>query len=86
MKILDLRRRFLTFIVRSAKRDGAIGPNTLKMINRQSSKYLVDKLSDERQEFVENIRGGKDFERFGRGWTKRIEDVREQGLKLTSDS
>lgn len=63
-----------------AQRDGKIGPATLEAVSRHGSSALINQLSDQRLGFMRRIRGGKDWKRFGRGWTRRVEDVRRVGL------
>lgn len=59
--------------------DGAIGPNTLAKVNAQDAKVLVNAVCDIRMGFLKSL---KTFDTFGRGWTKRVDDVR----KVSSDA
>ena len=62
-----------------ATQDGAIGPQTLKMVASQDPKMIVEKMYDQRQAFYENL---KTFETFGRGWTRRNKETKETALEL----
>ena len=60
--------------------DGRIGPVTLKAISAHAPADLVDKLCDQRIAFMKGIRGGELWKTFGRGWSRRVAEVRSQGL------
>jgi len=62
-----------------ATQDGAIGPQTLKMVASEDPKMIVEKMYDQRQAFYENL---KTFETFGRGWTRRNKETKETALEL----
>lgn len=59
--------------------DGAIGPNTLTSILSAESVDLVNKLLDARLTFLQSL-GTWDV--FGKGWTRRVEDLRHSCLYL----
>lgn len=44
---------------------------------------LINKICDERLRFMHNIRGGKDWAVFGKGWQRRVDGVRANSIKLT---
>lgn len=44
---------------------------------------LINKICDERLQFMHNIRGGKDWQVFGKGWQRRVDGVRANSVKLT---
>lgn len=44
---------------------------------------LINKICDERLNFMHNIRGGKDWSVFGKGWQRRVDGVRANSIKLT---
>ena len=59
--------------------DGGIGPNTLKCINDHVEHYgvstTIDQYQSERQNYYEGL---STFETFGRGWTRRVDEVTEK--------
>ena len=73
--------RAAKFIQRLVKTtvDGGIGPNTLKCINDHVEHYgvatTIDQYQSERQNYYESL---SNFETFGRGWTRRVDEVTEK--------
>lgn len=57
--------------------DGAIGPKTLDAILDANPVDVINKMCDIRQSFLEGL---KTFEVFGKGWTRRVSEVRETSL------
>jgi lysozyme family protein len=57
--------------------DGAIGPNTLAKVKAHDADSLVNAYCDNRLNF---LKGLKTFDTFGRGWTRRVEEVRQVAL------
>lgn len=53
--------------------DGLIGPMTLNAAKAFPAKDLIDKICNSRLEF---LRGLNTFPTFGKGWTRRVEEVR----------
>lgn len=49
----------------------------------KDSVELINKINDERLQFMHNIRGGKDWSVFGKGWQRRVDGVRANSIKLT---
>jgi len=76
--------RAAKFIQRLVKTtvDGGIGPNTLKCINDHVEHYgvstTIDQYQSERQNYYESL---SNFETFGRGWTRRVDEVTEEAKK-----
>ena len=66
--------KYLQIIV-GADEDGIIGPNTLNKMNESVSNQrdFIDEYCDRRLHFLQNL---GHWSTFGRGWTKRVEDVR----------
>lgn len=58
--------------------DGGIGPKTLAMVAQHDPEELIIKYCDMRQAFLESL---PTFETFGKGWTRRVNEVREAALK-----
>jgi lysozyme family protein len=62
-------------------RDGSMGPKTLAAINGMSSTVLIRKLCDDRLAFMKGL---STWATFGKGWTTRVNKVREAALDMTS--
>jgi len=59
------------------KADGLIGPATLGKVNEHPNHDgLVDQILDQRFKFMKSL---KTWPTFGKGWTRRVEDVRKTG-------
>ena len=61
------------------KADGAIGKMTLAAIASNDAASLIDAMYDRRQRFYEKLKG---FEHFGKGWTRRNQETKEQAHQL----
>jgi hypothetical protein len=61
------------------KPDGAVGPYTLRAATSAEAAPLIEALAQARLDYY---RGLSAFARFGRGWTRRVEDVRRQALLM----
>jgi len=59
--------------------DGAIGNNTVTAINQMNTVTMINEFSDKRQAFLETL---KTFPVFGKGWTKRVTEVRIKSLEM----
>ena len=59
--------------------DGAIGPKTLALINRQNPKYMIEEFGKIRQEFYESL---GTFKTFGKGWTRRNKETTETSISM----
>lgn len=59
--------------------DGAIGPKTLQAIKETPN--LIDKFSEEKLKFYQSL---PTFATFGKGWTNRIEHVKNDALQMTA--
>ena len=59
--------------------DGKIGPGTLQAVMAADPKELVAAFCDQRQAFLEAL---PTFATFGKGWSRRVAEVREQGENL----
>jgi lysozyme family protein len=55
--------------------DGVIGPKTMAAIKATDAKATVDRFCDLRLAF---LRGLPTWPTFGKGWERRVEDVRRQ--------
>lgn len=74
--------RYLQLVV-GAKDDGIIGPNTLKAVDayikRTSVKQAVLDYSAMREKYYKSL---KTFSTFGRGWLRRVEEVKNTAIKM----
>ena len=59
--------------------DGAIGPKTMAAIRAADAKATVDRFCDLRLAF---LRGLPTWPTFGKGWERRVEDVRRQAKEM----
>lgn len=71
--------RYLQMIVGAAA-DGILGPATLALVAKHHAVYLIDELCDRRQAFLENL---DTFDTFGKGWTRRVKEVRAKAKEMT---
>jgi lysozyme family protein len=58
--------------------DGSIGPKTLAAVNAQDPATLIATFQRNRQHFLEAL---PTFGTFGKGWTRRVTEAGEIGLK-----
>jgi lysozyme family protein len=63
-------------------RDGSMGPKTLAAINAMSRPVLIRELCDRPPGLHA---GSETWATFGKGWTKRVNKVREAALDMTID-
>ena len=59
--------------------DGAIGNNTVAAIAQINTATLINEFCDKRQAFLESL---PTFATFGKGWTKRVQEVRARSLEM----
>jgi lysozyme family protein len=70
--------RFLQRAV-GAVEDGKIGPMTIAAVKNIPPALLVDSICDERICFLKSL---GTFSTFGKGWTRRVADVRDHGKAM----
>lgn len=56
--------------------DGLIGPETIRLANAAPASAVVERMCDERLSFMQSLRGGRQWTIFGRGWARRVAEVR----------
>lgn len=61
--------------------DGVIGPRTLAAVETFSDKTLIEKVCDERLSFLQSLHT---WRLFGRGWGRRVAEVKTLSLKMAS--
>lgn len=59
--------------------DGVIGPETLAKVRATPADIVIARVTDERRRF---LRGLRTYPTFGRGWERRIDDVRFHALEM----
>lgn len=59
--------------------DGVLGPVTMKAVIAANPSAVIRYVCQRRQSFLEGL---STFSRFGRGWTRRVQDVLARSLKL----
>ena len=59
--------------------DGGIGPKTLAAVRACNPKQLVEDYTKRRLSFLMDL---PTWDTFGRGWTRRVNEVEDVGLKL----
>lgn len=63
----------------AAVADGAIGEQTLKLVLLTNPQMLIDKYSANRLAFLQRL---ATWPTFGKGWERRVEEVRATALKM----
>jgi lysozyme family protein len=63
--------------------DGDIGPKTVEAAQRTDAAILINALCDRRMAFLRSL---KTFGTFGKGWTRRVKEVRAFALDLAKDA
>lgn len=64
-----------------ATQDGRIGPATLSAVRAKMLATVIHDLCDKRMAF---LKGLKTWKTFGKGWTRRVTDVRSEAIKMVS--
>lgn len=59
--------------------DGKFGPHTLEAVLKHDPKELINAINDERLAFLKRLRT---WPVFGKGWGRRVENVRARSLKM----
>lgn len=77
--------KYLQKIV-GVKQDGAIGPKTLAHVAKKSPEEIINRLNDDRLIFMKRIKSGKLWKVFGKGWGRRVAEVRKVSLEFAKDS
>ena len=71
--------KYLQKVVGTAQ-DGVVGPATIAAARGLSAPDVINDICDERLAFMRRIRGGRLWKTFGRGWQRRVDDVRAVSL------
>lgn len=59
--------------------DGSFGPATLAAVNEKDPTALIEMYCAKRLEFLQSL---KTFETFGKGWSRRVAEVKEEAIKM----
>jgi len=65
------------------RRDGVIGKETLAAVGARDPDQVIDAICDERLAFMKGLRI---WHTYGRGWTRRVEDVRKTAHNLATQA
>jgi lysozyme family protein len=65
--------------------DGKVGPNTLAAVEAMSPTEIINKLNDRRLVFMQSLKGGRMWKTFGRGWARRVSEVRAVSLDWATE-
>lgn len=65
-----------------ADADGVVGPKTIEAVQKVDPRTIVNRMCDDRMNF---LRGLGTWGTFGKGWTRRVEGVRREALRMASD-
>jgi lysozyme family protein len=63
------------------RQDGKIGPQTLAAVKGMMASTLIHEICDKRMDF---LRGLKTWPTFGKGWTRRVSEVRQTALSMVA--
>jgi lysozyme family protein len=63
--------------------DGVIGPRSMQLIAQKDPKDVVQAYSDRKTNFYESL---PTFDTFGKGWLKRVEDVKFNALNMIGET
>jgi len=63
--------------------DGTIGPRTMQLLDQKKAEDIVEAFSQRKISFYEGL---KTFPVFGKGWLKRVEDVKQNALKMIGEA
>lgn len=75
---IDRASRYLQSAVGSPS-DGKIGPATIAAAKSRDAKAVIETICDNRMAF---LRGLNHWPTFGKGWTSRVNDVRDRALEM----
>jgi lysozyme family protein len=63
--------------------DGVIGPRTMQLIDQKNAQDVVQAYSNRKTSFYESL---PTFATFGKGWLKRVEDVKLNALNMIGET
>ena len=65
-----------------AEADGVVGPQTIVAANSADEHVTIDRMCDDRMEFLQGL---STWDRYGKGWARRVEDVRRTAHGMVVD-
>lgn len=74
--------KFLQRIVGVAE-DGVIGAQTIAAVRQRDATTVIDRLCSDRLSWLRRL---KTFDAFGKGWTRRVNSVREDATDMARDA
>jgi lysozyme family protein len=63
--------------------DGSFGSITFGLVKQVDPTTLIERYCARRMEFLESL---KSFPVFGRGWSRRVAEVKEVALRMVQDT
>jgi lysozyme family protein len=63
--------------------DGMIGPNSVEAVRSCNAAEVADAICDMRLDFLKRLPA---FETFGKGWTTRVNGVKEKAIDMANDA
>lgn len=76
----DRAARYLQAILKVPV-DAKIGPKTIAAAKGKPAAFVVNRLCDDRLAFMQRIDGGQMWKVYGRGWQRRVDEVRAVALQ-----
>jgi len=61
--------------------DGSVGPLTIKAAKELPASIIINRMCDDRLAFLRNL---STWPTFGKGWARRVEEVRKEALAMAS--
>ncbi|WP_295808867.1 glycoside hydrolase family 108 protein [uncultured Nitratireductor sp.] len=74
--------KYLQSIV-GANVDGRVGPQTIAAVSRMEPSDVINRLCDARMDFLRKL---EHWPTFGKGWTRRVSDVRKDAVNMIGRS
>lgn len=71
------------------KRDGIIGPDTIRATKAANPRDVIERFSDRRLKFMKSSKdknGRPLWPTYGKGWQRRVDDVRAVALGMVTDN
>lgn len=73
--------KYLQAVV-GVEKDGKVGPKTIAAAEAMEAADIINRLCDRRVAFLKGLKKGAMWKTFGKGWSRRVADVREHALKM----
>jgi lysozyme family protein len=66
-----------------ASQDGSVGPQTIRMAHDMKASDVLGGLATQREAYLRSL---KNFERYGRGWLNRNQDVLKKAMEVAYET